>query len=94
MRYIAMYFGSVDRRDLERLKDRPDVEVYRLQPGLDLEDQIELAFLNDLIRPLKLAFVGGERAKEFDGHYGGVWIADSATVEKDLLRFWGLPLGH
>jgi hypothetical protein len=59
MRYILMYFGSVDRPSWERLKDRPDVEVYRLD-GPDFEDQVDMALLNDLILPLKLAFVGGE----------------------------------
>ena len=90
MRYILMYVGSVDRPSLEQLKGRFDVEVYRLS-GPDFKDQIELALLNDLIRPLKLAFVGGEEAKHFDGQYGAVWIPDGANVEADLLRFVGLP---
>lgn len=85
-----MYFDSVDRPSLERLKDLPDVEVYRLD-GPDLEDQIEMALLNDLITPLALAFVGGVEAKPFDGQYGGVWMPDGNKVEGELLRFWGLP---
>ena len=89
MRYILMYFDSVDRQSLERLKDRRNVEVYRLD-GPDFEDQIELALLNDLILPLKLAYVGGETARQFDGQYGGVWVPDGPTVEEDLCRFWGL----
>jgi hypothetical protein len=93
MRYIIMYSGLVDRRDLEHLKDRPAVEVYRLHPGLDQEDQVEMALLNDLVTPLKLAFVGGDDAKQLDGQYGGVWIADSPTVEQDLEGLWGLPCG-
>ena len=92
MRYIAMYFGSVDRPALDRLKDRLDVEVYRLE-GPDFEHEIEMGLLDNLETPLKLAFVGGEEAKLFDGRYGGVWIADSATIETDLLRLWGLPFG-
>src|ERR1017187_3813856 len=87
MRYIVLYFGSVDRPDLERLKDRLNVEVYRLD-GPDLEDQIELALLNDLEAPLKLAYVGGEEAKQFDGQYSGVWVPDGPDVEADLQRLW------
>ena len=48
-----------------------------------------MALLTNLETPCKLAFVGGEETKQFSVRYGGVWIADSATVETDLLRFWG-----
>jgi hypothetical protein len=74
---------------LERLKDRLDVEVYRLN-GPDFEHEIEMALLNNLETPLKLAFVGGEEAKQFDGQYSGVWIPDGPNVEEDLCRFWRL----
>jgi hypothetical protein len=53
------------------------------------EDEIDMALLTNLETPCKLAFVGGEETKQFSVRYGGVWIADSATVETDLLRFWG-----
>ena len=89
MRYILMYFGSVDRPSLERLKDRPDVEVYRLD-GPDFEDQVDMALLNDLILPLKLAFVGGKTAKRLATAYYGTWIEDTASVSEDLLAFWGI----
>ena len=90
MQYILIYIGSVERPSLERMRARPDVEVYRRHPGPDLEDQIEMALLNDLVLPLKPAFVGCDEAKTFAKEYGGVWIFDSATVELDLLRFWGV----
>jgi hypothetical protein len=90
MRYIAFYFGSVDRPALEKLKDRPGIEIYRVD-GPDFQDEIEMALLNDLHCPVKLAFVGGDEADAFAKDYGGVWIADAATVRADLLRFWGLP---
>ena len=90
MRYILMYFDSVDRASLERMKAWPGVEEYRLHPGPDLEHQIEMALLNNLETPLKLAFVGGEEAKQFDGQYSGVWIPDGPNVEEDLCRFWRL----
>jgi hypothetical protein len=91
MRYIAIYFGPNIHPSLERMKDRPDVEIYRVD-GPDFEDQIEMALLNDLVTPLKLAFVGGEDAKEFDGQYEGLWIEDRPNVEADLLRYWHLPV--
>ena len=93
MRYILMYFDSVDRPSLQRLKDRFEVEVYRLH-GPDFQDEIEMALLNNLEAPLKLVYVGGEEAKHFDGQYGGVWIPDGPNVEEDLCRFWGLPFAH
>ena len=81
-----LYYDSVDRQSLKRLKDRLDVEVYRLN-GPDFEHEIEMAFLNNLETPLKLAFVGGEEAKQFDGQYSGVLIPDGPNVEEDLCRF-------
>ena len=90
MRYVLIYIGSVERPSLERMRAWPDVEVYRLHPGPDLEDQIDLALLNNLETPLKLVYVGGDEAKKLDGEYSGVWIQDGPNVEGDLLRLWGL----
>ena len=88
MRYILMYFGSVDRPSLERLQDRRDVEVYRVD-GPDIELQVDMALLNDMIRPLKLAFVGGDLAKRLATAYDGTWIEDTSSAIEDLLAFWG-----
>lgn len=88
MRYIAIYFGPNVRPSLERMKDRPGVEIYRVD-GLDLEDQIEMALLNDLIAPLKLALVGGNTAKRLATAYFGTWIEDTPSVNDELLAFWG-----
>ena len=88
MRYILMYFGSVDRPSLERLQDRRDVEVYRVD-GPDIELQVDMALLNDMIRPLKLAFVGGDLAKRLATAYYGMWIEDTSSAIEDLLAFWG-----
>jgi hypothetical protein len=90
MRFILIYIASGDRPELDSMRDRPDVEVYRLHPGPDLEDQIELALLNNLETPLKLVYVGGDEAKKLDGEYSGVWLPDRPNVEGDLLRFWDL----
>jgi len=89
IRYIALYFGSVDRPALEKLKDRPGIEIYRVD-GPDLENEIEMALLNDLHCPVKLAFLGGDVAKSMANLYGGTWIADGQKVNDDLLRFWQL----
>jgi hypothetical protein len=48
-----------------------------------------MALLNDLIRPLKLAFVGGDLAKRLATAYYGTWIEDTPSVSEDLLAFWG-----
>jgi hypothetical protein len=65
---------------------RPDVEVYHVAN----EDDIDMALLNDLVVPCKLAFVGGDRAKAFADQYGGTWIQDGPDLEADLQRVWGL----
>jgi len=65
---------------------RPGVEVYHVSS----EDDIDMALLNDLVVPCKLAFVGGDRAKAFADQYGGVWIQGGPDLEADLIRFWGL----
>ena len=66
---------------------RPGVEVYHVAN----DDDVEMALLNDLITPLKLAFVGGDAPKTFAKEYGGVWIADGPDAEGELLRLWDLP---
>ena len=65
---------------------RPGVEVYHVAN----EDDVEMALLNNLETPLKLAFVGGDAARTFAKEYGGVWIADGPDAEGDLLRWWDL----
>ena len=48
-----------------------------------------MALLNDMIRPLKLAFVGGDLAKRLATAYDGTWIEDTSSAIEDLLAFWG-----
>lgn len=83
IRNIAMLVDT-DIRLSAALVERPGVEVYHVAS----EDDIDMALLNDLHSPLKLAFVGGDLAKLLSEAYGDIWIADSPTVEEDLLRFW------
>jgi hypothetical protein len=49
-----------------------------------------LAFLNDFVSPLKLAFVGGDAAKRYADRYCGTWMNDTPTVAGELLEFWGI----
>jgi hypothetical protein len=55
-----------------------------------VEDQVELALLTDLVRPLKLSFIGGDVAKRLAEAYFGSWIEDTPMVNDDLLAFWGI----
>jgi hypothetical protein len=49
-----------------------------------------MALLNDLIRPLKLAFVGGDLAKRLATAYYGTWILRTRHLStKICLRFGG-----
>jgi hypothetical protein len=84
-RYAAMLVHT-DIQLSAAVTARPGFEVYHVAN----EDDIDMALLTNMETPCKLAFVGGDEAKTFAKEYGGVWIADSATVELDLLRFWGL----
>jgi hypothetical protein len=85
-----MYVGSVDRPSLEQLENRSDVEVYYVD-GPDIELQVDMELLNDMIRPLKLAFVGGDLAKRLATAYDGTWIEDTPSAIEDLLAFWNTP---
>lgn len=88
IRHIAIILeGTHVQRD--RLQRYAGVELYDIHRP-DIEDQIDLALLNDLHSPVKLAFVGGVVAKNMASLYGATWIADGPTVNDDLLRFWQL----
>jgi hypothetical protein len=78
-RRIAMLVDA-DIRLSAALTALPGVEVYHVAN----EDEIDMALLNDLHSPCKLAFVGGNLAEHFARLYHGTWIA----LEADLLRFW------
>jgi len=71
----------------ESVKDHPGVELYVID-GADAEHQIDLALLNDLHCPIKLAFVGGDQAEHFATLYHGTWFRLTPTVEEKLIRFW------
>ena len=86
-RKIAICCGT---SSLKGLENRSDVEVYYVD-GPDIELQVDMALLNDLIRPLKLAFVGGDLAKRLATAYYGTWIEDTPSVSEDLLAFWNTP---
>ena len=73
---------------LKGLENRSDVEVYYVD-GPDIEHQVDMALLNDMIIPCKLAFVGGDTAKHLAEAYFGTWIEDTPSVSEDLLAFWG-----
>jgi len=85
-RYIAIYVGSATPIQ-ESVKDYPGVELY-FTDGADVEHQIDLALLNNLHCPVKLAFVGGNQAEHFANLYHGTWIRETPTVEEELIRFW------
>jgi hypothetical protein len=92
-RYVAMHFESANINP-EKLKSKltdssDEVEVYPLSDGPDVEDQVEFALLTDLVRPLKLAFVGGDVAKRLAAAYFGMWVKDTPAVNDELLAFWG-----
>jgi hypothetical protein len=84
-RNIAICCGA---SSLKGLENRSDVEVYYVDDP-DIEHQIDMALLNDLETPCKLAFVGGDLAKRFATAYYGTWIENTPSVSEDLLAIWG-----
>jgi hypothetical protein len=91
-RYIAILVGTESDIVTERLKVRPDVEVYRID-GPNPEHQtheIEMALLNDLVIPIRLCFVGGEDARHYAEMYRGTWIKDGPSAVGDILRCWSI----
>ena len=84
-RKIAICCGT---SSLKGLENHPDVELYYVD-GPDIEHQVDMALLNALIIPCKLAFVGGDLAKRLATAYYGTWIEDTPSAIEDLLAFWG-----
>ena len=84
-RKIAICCGVSSLKGFENL---PGVEVYHVD-GPDIEYEVDMALLNDLVSPCKLAFVGGVTAKRLATAYYGTWIEDTPSVNEDLLAFWG-----
>lgn len=92
-RFIAMILDVRYDVDFDKLKElNPDwVEIYHIDvhtTAAQIEDEIDMALLNDLICPVRLAFVGEDLAKDFAKRYYGTWIADSPNAEEELLKFW------
>jgi hypothetical protein len=79
---------------VETVKQKcPGSEVHVLDTSRtphQIEDDIIMAMLGpDMLCPLKLAFVGGNLAKQLaEQWYRAAWIKDSATTAEDLLHFW------
>ena len=87
-RYIAIYFEP-SYVDPEKLRVHPNVEIYVVGTE-NAEHKIEMALLNDLIRPLKLAIIGSDLAKRMADLYMGTYIEAGPFVEHEVIRFWGL----
>jgi hypothetical protein len=90
-----MFCGGCQHLNIETLRHQFDAEAEEhlsLEVYTDAltEDDVELALLNDFVRPLELAFVGGKLAKMFAAKYGDIWIEDTPKINEELLRFWGI----
>lgn len=86
-RYVAILLDVEADIYTEPLQVHPGAEVYRID-GPDLENQIDMALLNDLVVPLKLAFVVGEIAKHYAEVYHGTWIEDGPNATARIVQFW------
>lgn len=89
-RYIAIIVGTATSIDPERLRSDSGVEVYQVD-GPDAEHNIDMALLNDLVRPVKLVFVGGEDARFYAELYHAFWTEDGPNAVAEVLRCWDMP---
>jgi hypothetical protein len=90
-RHIAFYFKP-SNVEPEQLAHYPRVELYCIDDGPDVANQVEMALLNDLVSEIKAAYVGGPVAKLLAEGYRGMWIQDTPAVNQDLLQFWGFTM--
>lgn len=89
-RYIVFTFRRTSI-DSERLRQHPGVEMYTVSESAgDVEEQIDMALLNDLHCPVVIVFVGGEVAKALAERYHVAWTDDGEDVNEAVLRLWGL----
>lgn len=89
MRKILIYFGDFGDSIPVKILLFPNLEMYHLEPDDNLEDQIEMALLNDLVTPLVLVIAGGgETGKRLAEAYHGTFVVDPATLTPDL---WDAP---
>ena len=89
VRYVAICLDQHCLLDIDRLKAHLDGEVYFVDPSsADLYEEIDMAILGDLHRPVKIAFIGGDVAKDVADTYWSLWIEDSETVTDDVMAFW------
>ena len=85
--HTTICIGSVSNLDLVVLKAQPGVDLYHAA-GADVQDQIDMALLDQLHCQRTVVFVGGEVAKREAKAYGVKWIEDTPAVNDALLQFW------
>ena len=92
VRYIAICLDQDCGLDIARLKSHPGSEVYFVDPSsADLYEQIDMAILGDLHRPVKLAFIGGHLARTIADVYWSLSVEDTPAATENVLTFWDAP---
>jgi hypothetical protein len=93
-RCVVVYFDAHCNLDTTKVRHHPGSEVYLVGASnaqIDLYDEIDMELLNDLHRPVKLAFVGGDLAKEAAEKYWATWARDTPAATEEVVRYWGTP---
>ncbi len=85
-RHVVIEVGSRGF-DAAKLMHVDGLEVYHAD-GPETEDQIDMALLNDLVRPIKLVFVGDDGVRLRAERYHADWIRCSPAAVCDILRIW------
>jgi hypothetical protein len=92
IRHVVICIDNQHDPDVAKLKATHSwVDVYHVATH-NTEDQmceeIDMALLDGLHCYSKLAFVGGDIAKDLAGSYQIAWIQDTPDVDEELLRYW------
>jgi hypothetical protein len=92
IRHVVICLDNQYAPDVAKLKKHHSwVDVYQVNTHNTEEqivEEIDMALLDGLHCFSKLAFVGGDIAKDLAGSYQIAWIRDTPDVDEELLRFW------
>ncbi len=93
--HIVIVIGPVKHLNLERIKKLPGLALYRVDANTaDLAHEIDMAILDHFHCWSTVVFVGGDLARQEAASCYITWLADSPSVNDDLMEFWTRVLSN
>lgn len=87
--HIVVVIGPVKHLDLERIRRQPGLALYCVDGNTaDLAHEIDMALLDHFHCWSTVVFIGGDLARQEAASYHITWLADSPSVNGDLMEFW------